>query len=208
MRLVATGTAKAVLPAFDRNARRPRLSALSNAVGSRRILFRIAITSCVSRAAAVREIFDEGTIEARSGRSDRRHSDSRRKGGRRLKCAKASKPGSTSPVDDLLHLSSGLIDAYRRGDFIAIVEAKRGFYAHICRVVDNDVALVLLSRLTLRTAQLRSRSVVRPERQAQSIKEIEVLGRAIKKRDIEAARRAAKAHVDHAASSALPFAAP
>jgi len=68
---------------------------------------------------------------------------------------------------------------------------------------DNDVALVLLSRLTLRTARLRSRSVVRPERQAQSIKEIEALGRVIKKRGIEAARRAAKAHVDHAASSAL-----
>jgi len=111
-------------------------------------------------------------------------------------------------VDALLHLSHELIDAYRRGDFVAIVEAKRTFYGHICKVADNDIALELLSRLTLRTAQLRCRSVVRPERQAQSIKEIEALGQAILKRDIEAARRAAKAHVDHAARSALPFAAP
>ncbi len=115
---------------------------------------------------------------------------------------------SDAQVDTLLHLSQGLIDAYRRGDFVAIVEAKRVFYGHICQVADNDIALDLLARLTLRTAQLRSRSVVRPERQAESIKEIEALGRAIRKRDIEAARRAAKAHVDHAAASALPYAAP
>lgn len=114
---------------------------------------------------------------------------------------------SEEQVDHLLRLSGGLIDAYRRGDFVAIVEAKRGFYEHICQVADNEVAHVLLSRLTLRTAQLRSRSVVRPERQAQSIKEIEALGQAIKKRDVDVARRAAKAHVEHAASSALPFAA-
>jgi DNA-binding GntR family transcriptional regulator len=111
-------------------------------------------------------------------------------------------------VETLLHLCRGLVDAYRRGDFVAIVEAKRSFYGHMCKVADNDIALVLLSRLTLRTAQLRSRSVVRPERQAESIKEIEALGQAILKRDIDGARRAAKAHVEHAASSALPFAAP
>ncbi len=115
---------------------------------------------------------------------------------------------SEDQVTALLRLNRDLIEAYRRGEFVAIVEAKRAFYGHICAVADNGIALDLLSRLTLRTAQLRSRSVVRPERQAESIKEIELLGQAIRDRDIDAARRAAKAHVEHAATSALPFAAP
>lgn len=115
---------------------------------------------------------------------------------------------SDDEVSKLLVESKGLIDAYRRGDFVAIVEAKRTFYGHICEVADNEVAFDLLSRLTLRTAQLRSRSVVKPDRQAQSIKEISALGAAIASRDVAAARRAAKAHVEHAASFALEFAAP
>lgn len=115
---------------------------------------------------------------------------------------------SEEEIEYLLRQSHELIDAYRRGDFVAIVEAKRRFYGHVCKVADNGVAFDLLSRLTLRTAQLRSRSVLRPERQVQSIKEIEALGQAIKARDISAARRAAKAHVEHAARSALSFAGP
>lgn len=100
-----------------------------------------------------------------------------------------------------------LIDAYLDGDFEKIVEAKRSFYRYICKVADNGIALDLLSRLTLRTAQLRSRSVVKPERQTQSIREVRDLVAAIRERDVEAARRAAKEHVDHAAISALVFAA-
>ena len=115
---------------------------------------------------------------------------------------------SEDQVAALLQLNRELVDAYKRGDFVSIVEAKRAFYDHICAVADNAIALDLLSRLTLRTAQLRSRSVVRPERQAESIREIERLGRAIHDRDIPAARQAARAHVEHAAKSALPFAAP
>lgn len=99
-----------------------------------------------------------------------------------------------------------LISAYQEGRFEEIVEAKRAFYAYVCAVADNAVALDLLSRLTLRTAQLRSRSVVRAERQSQSIEEVRALSAAIQARDVAAARAAAKAHVDHAAASALVFA--
>ena len=111
--------------------------------------------------------------------------------------------------EDLRGLTQGaneLIKAYKSSDFIAIVEAKRVFYRHICKVADNLVALELLSRLTLRTAQLRSKSMTRLDRQAQSIEEIESLVAAIKARDVDAARLAAKRHVEHAAASALQFA--
>lgn len=101
-----------------------------------------------------------------------------------------------------------LVAAYERGDFGEIIEAKRGFYAFACSVTGNTIALDLLSRLTLRTAQLRSRSVVRPERQIQSIREVRELMAAIQKRDVKAARKAAKAHVNNAAQSALSFATP
>lgn len=98
-----------------------------------------------------------------------------------------------------------LIAAYNRGKFEEIIEAKRDFYTYICSVANNEVALDLLSRLTLRTAQLRSRSVVRPARQAQSVAEVQALADAIKARDVAAARRAATRHVTNAAQSALAF---
>ena len=113
--------------------------------------------------------------------------------------------GLASP-DDMAQaktLSERLIDAYENGDFIDIVEAKRAFYGHLCKVAQNDVAFDLSQKLTLRTAQLRSRSVVRQERQIQSIKEINTLIKAIGRKDVVAARKAAHAHVDNAAQSAL-----
>ena len=103
-------------------------------------------------------------------------------------------------------LCKALIGAYRGGEFITIIEAKRALYDHICNVADNAVAHNLLMRLTLRTAQLRSRSVVRPERQVQSIREIEALRDALLARDSKAASKAAREHVENAALSALPFA--
>lgn len=102
-------------------------------------------------------------------------------------------------------LCERIIEAYKSGDFIGIVEAKRVFYNFLCGVADNRIAHELLNRLTLRTAQLRSQSVVRTERQSQSIKEICALRDAIVRRDVAAARDAARRHVENAANSALPF---
>lgn len=99
-----------------------------------------------------------------------------------------------------------LIEAYKQGQFEEIVEAKRKFYARICEFTENRIALDLLSRLTLRTAQLRSLSVVRKERQKESILEVRALADAIRARDVDMARRVAKEHVEHAAISALAFA--
>jgi DNA-binding GntR family transcriptional regulator len=113
---------------------------------------------------------------------------------------------SEAQMVEVLEKCDQLIEAYKKGQFEEIIEAKREFYAHICKVAENAIALDLLSRLTLRTAQLRSRSVVRKERQEQSILEVQALADAIRTRDIDVARRAAKAHVDHAALSALAFA--
>lgn len=114
---------------------------------------------------------------------------------------------SQNEVDFTKQLCANLIAAYQEGDFISIIEAKREFYKHLCDVAENGIAHDLLSRLTLRTAQLRSRSVVRSERQTQSVAEIDMLIDAIERRDVKAGRKAAKTHVDNAARSALSFAA-
>lgn len=106
-----------------------------------------------------------------------------------------------------LALCDELVDAYRRGDFLPIAETKRRFTEHLCAVADNRIAREFLSWLTLRTAQLRSRSVVRPDRQRESIREIEALRAALAAGDAAAAAKAARTHVQHAARSALPFAA-
>jgi DNA-binding GntR family transcriptional regulator len=102
-------------------------------------------------------------------------------------------------------LCENTIAAYKGGDFVTIVDAKRAFYTFVCEVANNRIAHELLSRLTLRTAQLRSKSVVREVRQTQSIKEVRALKKAILARDVEAARDAARNHVANAAKSALPF---
>lgn len=102
-------------------------------------------------------------------------------------------------------LCGEVIHAYKSSEFSPIVDAKRLFYDFICQVARNRVAREMLQRLTLRTAQLRSKSVVRKERQVQSIEEMKTLRDALLARDIDLARQVARSHVEHAALSALPF---
>ena len=61
----------------------------------------------------------------------------------------------------------------------------------------------IIENLTLLTSMLRRRSVVRKERQKQSIAEISKIVSAIRKRDKPAARAAAELHVSNAAKSAF-----
>lgn len=98
-----------------------------------------------------------------------------------------------------------LIAAYQKGQFLLISQAKAKWDSYICDVAKNLVAGKILSRLTLRTAQLRSRSVVRVERQTQSIKELQELMTAIQSRNVKLAADAARRHVMNAAASALLF---
>lgn len=109
---------------------------------------------------------------------------------------------------EAMHLCDAMVLSYETGAFSGIVEAKRRFYDHMCNVADNRVARDLLAKLTLRTVQLRRRSVVRKERQEQSILEITALKEALSSRDVKATRSSARRHVEHAAASALPFATP
>tara|TARA_R100000750_G_scaffold58019_1_gene45476 strand:+ start:4661 stop:5341 length:681 start_codon:yes stop_codon:yes gene_type:complete len=100
-------------------------------------------------------------------------------------------------------LCTELTETYRAGNFSAIIAGKKKLFNHLCEVADNAVALELLQRLTLRTAQLRNRSVAREARQQQSITEIEELQAAVLARDSQTARRSAHRHVESAADSAL-----
>ena len=101
------------------------------------------------------------------------------------------------------NIYNDLISAYNQGTFIAISQAKASWHNYICEIAQNQIARNILSRLTLRTAQLRNKSVVRKERQKQSIVELGILMEAIKKRDSIAAGEAARLHVMNASASAL-----
>src|SRR3546814_6651327 len=85
-----------------------------------------------------------------------------------------------------------------------IVGAKRDFYDRICSGARNPIAFDLLNKLTLLTSPLRRRSVVRPERQSQSIAEIDEIVEAIVRKDVPAAKASAAKHVSNSAQSALP----
>ncbi|MEK9850090.1 MAG: GntR family transcriptional regulator [Candidatus Puniceispirillum sp.] len=109
-------------------------------------------------------------------------------------------------IDALGVIYQDLIAAYNSGTFSAISNAKANWHNYVCKVTQNSVARNLLSRLTLRTAQLRNRSVIRKERQAQSIAELTTLMEALKNRDLPATAAAAQRHVLSASDSALIFA--
>lgn len=106
-------------------------------------------------------------------------------------------------VTDLKRRRDKLTAAYRSGDLGQIVSAKRAFYDRICTGAQNPIAFDILTRLTLLTSALRSRSLMRPVRQKESIREIDALVRAIESREVAPARAAAARHVDGAARSAF-----
>jgi DNA-binding GntR family transcriptional regulator len=110
---------------------------------------------------------------------------------------------SDEEVDQLSGLGETLKKAYASGSVERIIRAKRAFYDCICSGARNATAFDIINRLTLRTSSLRSRSVARKDRQAQSIREIDVILAAIEKRDGEAAKAAAAHHVENSAQSAL-----
>ena len=96
-----------------------------------------------------------------------------------------------------------LIAAYDQGTFMAISKAKARWHNYVCEIAQNRIAHNMLSRLTLRTAQLRNQSIVRKERQKQSVLELKTLMDAIKNRDVDTAAEAARRHVINASASAL-----
>ena len=110
---------------------------------------------------------------------------------------------SDAQIDELVAESERLKKAYRGGVLADIVAAKRDFYDRICAGAKNPIAFDMINRLVLRTSSLRKRSLVRKERHAQSIKEIEALMKAIQRRDAARAREAAIEHVNNSAISAL-----
>ena len=93
--------------------------------------------------------------------------------------------------------------AYRSGDVDRMLVAKRAFYDRICSGAQNAIAFDIINRLVLRTSGLRRRSLLRVERQQQSIKEVDILLSAVTRRDVAAARQAALQNVANSAKSAL-----
>ena len=81
--------------------------------------------------------------------------------------------------------------------------AKRSFYDCVCAGAQNAMAFDIINRLVLRTSGLRRRSLMRKQRQLQSIKEIDNLVDAVCRSDIKAAREAALENVANSATSAL-----
>jgi DNA-binding GntR family transcriptional regulator len=110
---------------------------------------------------------------------------------------------SDAELAALIQESKQLKNAYRSGDVEQMLVAKRVFYDRICSGAQNPMAFDIINRLVLRTSGLRRRSLMRKQRQLQSIKEVDILIEAIRRRDVKSAREAAMRNVAHSASSAL-----
>src|SRR3984957_17176823 len=110
---------------------------------------------------------------------------------------------SDAELAALVQDSKQLKNAYRSGDVEQMLVAKHVFYDHICSGAQNPMAFDIINRLILRTSGLRRRSLMRKQRQQESVKEIDILIEAIRRRDVKSAREAAMHNVAHSASSAL-----
>jgi DNA-binding GntR family transcriptional regulator len=110
---------------------------------------------------------------------------------------------SDAELAALVQDSKQLKNAYRSGAVEQMLVAKRVFYDRICSGAQNPMAFDIINRLILRTSGLRRRSLMRKQRQQESVKEIDILIEAIRRRDVKSAREAAKHNVAHSASSAL-----
>jgi DNA-binding GntR family transcriptional regulator len=110
---------------------------------------------------------------------------------------------SDAELAALVQDSKQLKNAYRSGDVEQMLVAKRVFYDRICSGAQNPMAFDIINRLILRTSGLRRRSLMRKQRQQESVKEIDILIEAIRRRDVKSAREAAMHNVAHSASSAL-----
>lgn len=110
---------------------------------------------------------------------------------------------SDAELAELIEDSKALKKAYRSGDVEQMLISKRAFYDRICSGARNTLAFDIINRLILRTSVLRRRSLMRKDRQQQSIKEIDVLIDTIRNRDVKAARAAAMQNVANSAQSAL-----
>src|SRR5262249_48215735 len=106
-------------------------------------------------------------------------------------------------MGELVREGEALKHAYQSGVLAKMIETKRAFYDRICSGAANAMAFDIINRLVLRTSSLRRHSFRRKERQAQSIRKIDRLVKAIVKRDVETARIAAIDHVKNSARSAL-----
>lgn len=99
--------------------------------------------------------------------------------------------------------AEGLKQAYASHDLETILDAKKDYYDVFCAGAKNPVVFDLLITMHLRTSQLRAASLSRPQRQQESIKEIDALQLAIEKGDKAAATEVARAHVENASRSSF-----
>lgn len=110
---------------------------------------------------------------------------------------------SSEQIEDLIKAAERLEQAYNSPDPADRILAKSEFYKVLFAGAANEVVTMVLSNMHLRISQLRSTSLMQPDRAKASIEEIWELVQAIKSRDEDAAHNISQRHIDNAARSAL-----
>lgn len=110
---------------------------------------------------------------------------------------------SAEQIRELVLATEALEAAYQRPHPAERILAKNEFYKVLLDGAANEVVTMTLTNMHLRISQLRSTSLMQPDRAKASIEEIWELVHAIKARDEEAAHNICLRHVDNAARTAL-----
>ena len=93
--------------------------------------------------------------------------------------------------------------AYVSGHPSAMIHAKTDFYDVLMEGAENPVAAQMLRSIHIRVSQLRRASLGNPHREENSLAEIRRLVEAIEARDVAAAERVCREHLENAADAAL-----
>lgn len=117
----------------------------------------------------------------------------------KLFCEKAS----DAQIRDLERRADDVSKAYRTGDIDRIIETKAEFYSILLEGADNPLIPNFLRLINTRIIQLRRFSLSSKERMASSIKEIQDIMDAIKRRDQDEAFKATLIHIEEASRAGI-----
>jgi DNA-binding GntR family transcriptional regulator len=101
--------------------------------------------------------------------------------------------------DELFRLAARLGELGEGDPPQALLDAKNAFYACVMEGCGNRVLRQMFTQLNNRVVQLRRISMSRPGRLPETRREIDAIVAAVRRRDAQAARRAAEQHVASAA---------
>lgn len=117
--------------------------------------------------------------------------------------ARAALRRNEAQLDAIARAALSFADAVKTEDRLGQITTSKDFYDAVFDAAGNRILADVLNGLNARISVLRGRSMSRPDRSVDSRRELAALYEAIRDQDAEAARNAARHHLEQASAAAL-----